>query len=86
MFLLPKLCICIRGGGGIFKKMYTPCGTIRLTIEYLYARFASGSKDGTARIWSYKAGEWHSVQLVIKAEDGRTVHYNTYKKCEEPLR
>ncbi|XP_023331466.1 bromodomain and WD repeat-containing protein 3 isoform X10 [Eurytemora carolleeae] len=49
-------------------------------------RFASGSKDGTARIWSYKAGEWHSVQLVIKAEDGRTVHYNTYKKCEEPLR
>lgn len=71
---------------GDLKKNVKPCSTIRLITKYLFSRFASGSKDGTARIWSYKAGEWHSVQLVIKAEDGRTVHYNTYKKCEEPLR
>ena len=49
-------------------------------------RFASGSKDGTARIWRYGAGEWHSNQLVLSAEDGRTVHYNTHRQCEEPLR
>jgi len=49
-------------------------------------RFASGSKDGTARIWRYEAGEWHSSQLVIKGEDGRSVRYNQDRQCEEPLR
>jgi hypothetical protein len=58
-------------------------------IDYLvlfYSRFASGSKDGTARIWTFRQGEWHSSQLIMRAEDGRRVYFNTSKQAEEPLR
>ena len=50
------------------------------------SRFASGSKDGTVRIWTFKFGDWHSQQLIGKAEDGRTLCYNTFKQCEENIR
>jgi hypothetical protein len=50
------------------------------------SRFASGSKDGTARIWTFRQGEWHSSQLIMRAEDGRRVYFNTSKQAEEPLR
>jgi len=49
-------------------------------------RFISGSKDGTARIWSFRSGSWNSAVLKITAADGRTVHFNKEKKVEEPLR
>jgi hypothetical protein len=55
-------------------------------IDYFSSRFASGSKDGTARIWTFRQGEWHSSQLIMRAEDGRRVYFNTSKQAEEPLR
>ncbi len=32
-------------------------------------RFVSGSKDGTARIWSFRAKRWHTVILNMKTGD-----------------
>ena len=49
-------------------------------------RFVSGSKDGTARIWSFRGGCWNSAVLKVTASDGRTVHFNREKNIEEPLR
>ena len=49
-------------------------------------RFVSGSKDGTARIWSFRSGCWNSAVLKGTASDGRTVHFNREKNLEEPLR
>ena len=49
-------------------------------------RFVSGSKDGTARIWSFRSGCWNSAVLKVTASDGRTVHFNREKNIEEPLR
>ena len=39
-------------------------------------QFVSGSKDGTARLWSYRAGHWTTAVLRMTADDGRTVYYN----------
>ena len=39
-------------------------------------KFVSGSKDGTARIWSFRSGCWNSSVLKVTASDGRTVIFN----------
>jgi bromodomain and WD repeat domain-containing protein 1/3 len=31
-------------------------------------RFISGSKDGTAIIWHYKAQQWNTIQLFMTAK------------------
>jgi len=48
--------------------------------------FISGSKDGTARLWEYRAGHWKNEVLRMVAEDGRTAIHNKEKDTEEPLR
>ena len=49
-------------------------------------RFISGSKDGTARLWRFQTGAWHSAVLRMTARDGRSVTFNKEKNIEEPLR
>ena len=49
-------------------------------------KFVTGSKDGTARIWSFNTGCWNSAVLRVTAADGRTVTFSKQKKVEEPLR
>ena len=49
-------------------------------------RFISGSKDGTARLWRFQTGAWHSAVLKMTAKDGRSVTFNKEKNVEEPLR
>ena len=49
-------------------------------------RFISGSKDGTARLWRFQTGAWHSAVLKMTAKDGRSVTFNKEKNIEEPLR
>lgn len=48
-------------------------------------RFISGSKDGSARIWRFREGCWHSAVLRVTASDGRRVALNRDKNIEEPV-
>jgi len=34
-------------------------------------RFLSGSKDGTARIWSFKNNKWSSIVLNMSTDDNK---------------
>ena len=49
-------------------------------------RFVTGSKDGTARIWSFSGGCWNSAVLRVMAADGRRVTFNKERRCEEAIR
>lgn len=81
---------CMEGKEGPSKVLEQEAHTERVdSIQWSNTprlRFVSGSKDGTARIWSFRAGCWNSSVLKATASDGRTVIFNKEKKCEEPLR
>ena len=49
-------------------------------------RFVTGSKDGTARIWSFSSGCWNSAVLRVTAADGRRLTFNKERRCEEAIR
>ena len=49
-------------------------------------RFVTGSKDGTARIWSFSGGCWNSAVLRVMGADGRRVTFNKERRCEEAIR
>ena len=81
---------CMEGREGPSKVLEQQAHTERVdSIQWSNnprLKFISGSKDGTARIWSFRSGVWNSSVLKVTASDGRTVIFNKEKKVEEPLR
>ena len=55
-----KLCTTLTVGGG--AKV---CSLLLLA----HSMFATGSCDGTTRIWSYKEGGWVSIMLRVPGDE-----------------
>ncbi|KAK6730810.1 hypothetical protein RB195_007338 [Necator americanus] len=56
------------------------------SLEWAHAgcQFASGSRDGLAKIWRFSCGKWRSTSLIVPGFEPTDVHFSAVASSERP--
>ncbi|KAJ1363311.1 Bromodomain and WD repeat-containing protein 3 [Parelaphostrongylus tenuis] len=54
------------------------------SLEWAHSgcRFASGSRDGVAKVWKFSCGKWRSISLIVPGFEPAEVHPSTLTSSE----